>query len=94
MSFFSLNKNPSSDPLLQEEFDALNGEALKNKRLELKLSTSEVAKAVCLSKTMIESIENGSQVGFYSPIVKFTAAKRVAGFLGIPVENYTNQNLS
>jgi len=92
MSLFSLKKNAPNDPVMQEEYVALNAENIKNRRLELKMTTSEVAKAVCLSRTMIESIENGSQTGFYSPIVKFTAVKRVAGFLGISAEDHTNQN--
>jgi transcriptional regulator with XRE-family HTH domain len=92
MSLLSLKKNTGNDPDLQAEYVTLHAEIIKNRRLELKMTTSEVAKAVCLSRTMIESIENGSQTGFYSPIVKFTAVKRVASFLGIPAEDHTNQN--
>ena len=42
------------------------------------LSVEELAHLACLSKKQIQQIENGQSSSFYSPTVKFTAAKKVA----------------
>ena len=42
------------------------------------LSVEELAHLACLSKKQIQQIENGQGSTFYSPTVKFTAAKKVA----------------
>ena len=42
------------------------------------LSVEELANLACLSKKQIQQIENGQSNTFYSPSVKFTAAKKVA----------------
>jgi DNA-binding XRE family transcriptional regulator len=42
------------------------------------LSVEELAHLACLSKKQIQQIENGQSSTFYSPTVKFTAAKKVA----------------
>jgi DNA-binding XRE family transcriptional regulator len=42
------------------------------------LSVEELAHLACLSKKQIQQIENGQGSSFYSPMVKFTAAKKVA----------------
>lgn len=42
------------------------------------LSVEELANLACLSKKQIQQIENGQSSTFYSPSVKFTAAKKVA----------------
>ena len=42
------------------------------------MSVEELAHLACLSKKQIQQIENGQSSTFYSPAVKFTAAKKVA----------------
>ena len=42
------------------------------------MSVEELAHLSCLSKKQIQQIENGQSSTFYSPTVKFTAAKKVA----------------
>jgi DNA-binding XRE family transcriptional regulator len=42
------------------------------------LSVEDLAHLACLSKKQIQQIENGQSSTFYSPTVKFTAAKKVA----------------
>ena len=42
------------------------------------ISIEELAHLACLSKKQIQQIENGQSSSFYSPSVKFTAAKKVA----------------
>jgi hypothetical protein len=42
------------------------------------MSIEELAHLACLSKKQIQQIENGQSTTFYSPTVKFTAAKKVA----------------
>ena len=42
------------------------------------MSVEELAHLACLSKKQIQQIENGQSSTFYSPTVKFTAAKKVA----------------
>jgi cytoskeleton protein RodZ len=42
------------------------------------LSAEELAHLACLSKKQIQQIENGGRDTFYSPTIKFNAAKKVA----------------
>jgi cytoskeleton protein RodZ len=42
------------------------------------MSVEELAHLACFSKKQIQQIENGQSSSFYSPTVKFTAAKKVA----------------
>jgi DNA-binding XRE family transcriptional regulator len=42
------------------------------------MSVEELAHLACLSKKQIQQIENGQSSTFYSPTVKFTAAKKIA----------------
>lgn len=42
------------------------------------MSVEELAHLACLSKKQIQQIENGQSSTFYSPTVKFTAARKVA----------------
>lgn len=42
------------------------------------MSVEDLAHLACLSKKQIQQIENGQSSTFYSPTVKFTAAKKVA----------------
>ena len=52
-------------------------------REKLCLSTKDLSQMACLSVRQIEQIENGEQGAFYSPKIKITAAKKVAGILGL-----------
>jgi len=45
------------------------------------MSVEELAHLACLSKKQIQQIENGQSSTFYSPTVKFAAAKKVAKFI-------------
>ena len=42
------------------------------------MSVEELARLACLSKKQIQQIENGGRDAFYSLVIKFTAAKKVA----------------
>jgi cytoskeleton protein RodZ len=53
-------------------------EAFIAAREKCALSVEELAHLACLSKKQIQQIENGQSSTFYSPTVKFTAAKKVA----------------
>jgi DNA-binding XRE family transcriptional regulator len=53
-------------------------EAFTAAREKCALSVEELAHLACLSKKQIQQIENGQSTSFYSPTVKFTAAKKVA----------------
>lgn len=53
-------------------------EAFIAAREKCALSVEELAHLACLSKKQIQQIENGQSSTFYSPAVKFTAAKKVA----------------
>ena len=53
-------------------------EAFIAAREKCALSVEKLAHLACLSKKQIQQIENGQSSTFYSPAVKFTAAKKVA----------------
>ncbi len=53
-------------------------EAFIAAREKCAMSVEELAHLACLSKKQIQQIENGQSSSFYSPTVKFTAAKKVA----------------
>ena len=56
----------------------IRAEAFTAAREKCALSVEELAHLACLSKKQIQQIENGQSTSFYSPTVKFTAAKKVA----------------
>jgi len=56
----------------------IRAEAFIAAREKCALSVEELAHLACLSRKQIQQIENGQSSSFYSPIVKFTAAKKVA----------------
>jgi DNA-binding XRE family transcriptional regulator len=53
-------------------------EAFIAAREKCAMSVEELAHLACFSKKQIQQIENGQSSSFYSPAVKFTAAKKVA----------------
>ena len=48
------------------------------------LSAIDLAKMASLTTSHVEQIENGESSSFYSPAIKFVAAKKLASFLGLP----------
>ena len=60
---------------------------LINKRKNLRLSISDVAKSLTLSTTQIKSLENNLDIGFASPKYKLILLKRYAKFLDIKLED-------
>jgi cytoskeleton protein RodZ len=61
-------------------------EAFVKAREALGLSASDLAGKACLSVRQIQQIENGEINAFYSPKIKFTAAKKVAQLLNLQTE--------
>ena len=55
-------------------------------REALGLSVQELSGKACLSVRQIQQIENGELSSFYSPNIKFTAAKKVAQLLNLQTE--------
>jgi len=55
-------------------------------REALGLSVQELSGKACLSVRQIQQIENGEINSFYSPNIKFTAAKKVAQLLNLQTE--------
>jgi cytoskeleton protein RodZ len=62
-------------------------EAFIAAREKCALSVEELAHLACLSKKQIQQIENGQSSTFYSPAVKFTAAKKVAKLIQLDEKN-------
>jgi cytoskeleton protein RodZ len=53
-------------------------EAFIAAREKCALTVEELAQLACLSKKQIQQIENGGREAFYSSVIKFTAARKVA----------------
>ncbi len=66
-----------SDPL------TINGSFLREVRESLGWSHGEVASRACLSVKQVKQLEEGGASSFYSDNVKLTAARKVAGILGV-----------
>lgn len=66
-----------SDPL------TINGSYLREIRESLGWSHGEVASRACLSVKQVKQLEEGGASSFYSDNVKLTAARKVAGILGV-----------
>jgi len=66
-----------SDPL------TINGSILRQSRETLGWSHGEVASRACLSVKQVKQLEEGGASSFYSDNVKLTAARKVAGILGL-----------
>lgn len=60
---------------------------LINKRKKLRLTISDVAKALTLSETQIKSLENNLEIGFASPKYKLILLKRYAKLLDIDLDS-------
>ena len=62
-------------------------DSFKNAREALGLSVKDLSQKACFSIRQIEQIESGESNAFYSAQVKYTAAKKVAGLLGLSEED-------
>ena len=62
-------------------------EAFIKAREALSMSVRDLAGKACLSTRQIEQIESGEHKAFYSPNIKFTAAKKVAQILNLKPED-------
>lgn len=60
------------------------GEHFKNAREKLGLSVEELANKAILSNSQIRQIEGIEQGAFYSPLIKYSSAQKVAKILGLP----------
>ena len=60
------------------------GERFKGARETLGLSVEELAKKAILSNSQIRQIEGKEQGAFYSPLIKYSSAQKVAKILGLP----------
>lgn len=64
----------------------INGELLKLRREERGWAQSDMATRACMSVKQIRQLEEGGVSAFYSESVKVAAAKKVAGILGLSVD--------
>ena len=67
----------------QNEIPEILGAEFTRARERAGLSTIDLAKMVSLTTSHVEQIENGELGSFYSPAIKFVAAKKLASFLGL-----------
>ena len=68
----------------QNDIPEILGAEFKRARERAGLSTIDLAKMASLTTSHVEQIENGESSSFYSPAIKFVAAKKLASFLGLP----------
>jgi DNA-binding XRE family transcriptional regulator len=62
----------------QQPIPEIRAAAFAAAREKCALSVEELAHLACLSKKQIQQIENGGRDAFYSPAIKYIAAKKVA----------------
>lgn len=65
------------------DISQIDGLSVRRKRESLGLAITDVATTACLSAKQIKQIEEGGMTAFYSESVKLTAARKVAGLLGM-----------
>jgi transcriptional regulator with XRE-family HTH domain len=75
--------NLSHEPLI-------NGDKLKQTRLDKNLSEAELAKACALVAKHIIQLENGETSNFFSAHHKVQVAKKVGRYLGLEEREYLN----
>jgi transcriptional regulator with XRE-family HTH domain len=68
----------------QNDIPEILGTEFTRARERAGLSTIDLAKMASLTTSHVEQIENGESSSFYSPAIKFVAAKKLASFLGLP----------
>ncbi len=67
----------------QNDIPEILGAEFTRARERAGLSTIDLAKMASLTTSHVEQIENGESSSFYSPAIKFVAAKKLASFLGL-----------
>ncbi|MFM7698094.1 MAG: helix-turn-helix domain-containing protein [Limnohabitans sp.] len=65
------------------DISQIDGQSVRRKRESLGLAIPDLATTACLSTKQIKQIEEGGMTAFYSESVKITAARKVAGLLGM-----------
>ena len=65
------------------DISQIDGQSVRLKRESLGWAISDMATLACLSTKQIKQIEEGGMTAFYSENVKLTAARKVAGLLGL-----------
>jgi transcriptional regulator with XRE-family HTH domain len=65
------------------DISQIDGQSVRLKRESLGWAISDMATMACLSTKQIKQIEEGGMTAFYSENVKLTAARKVAGLLGM-----------
>ena len=65
------------------EIPEIKGAEFARARERVGMSTADLAKMASLTTSHVEQIENGESSCFYSPAIKFVAAKKLATFLGL-----------
>lgn len=67
---------------------SINGDKLKQARLDKNLSEADLAKACILSPKHITQIENGETSNFFSAHHKVQVARKVGRYLGLQEHQY------
>ena len=80
-----------SDNILSNK-SSINGDKLKQARLDKNLSEAELAKACILSSKHITQLENGETSNFFSAHHKVQVAKKVGRYLGLEESEYLNSS--
>jgi transcriptional regulator with XRE-family HTH domain len=80
-----LTNNLSNEPLI-------NGDKLKQTRLDKNLSEAELAKECALVAKHIIQLENGETSNFFSAHHKVQVAKKVGRYLGLEESEYLNSS--
>jgi transcriptional regulator with XRE-family HTH domain len=80
-----LTSNLSNEPLI-------NGDKLKQARLDKNLSEAELAKECALVAKHIIQLENGETSNFFSAHHKVQVAKKVGRYLGLEESEYLNSS--
>jgi len=81
-----------SKTLLNEP--SINGDHLKQARVNKNLSEAELAHACVLSVKHITQLENGETSNFFSAHHKVQVAKKVGRYLGLEESEYLNSSSS
>ena len=80
-----LTSNLSNEPLI-------NGDKLKQARLDKNLSEAELAKECALVAKHIIQLENGETSNFFSAHHKVQVAKKVGRYLGLEESEYLDSS--
>jgi transcriptional regulator with XRE-family HTH domain len=71
---------------------SINGDKLKQARLDKSLSEAELAKECALVAKHIIQLENGETSNFFSAHHKVQVAKKVGRYLGLDESEYLNSS--